>query len=198
MKKNFKLFSTIASLCLAVALMAFGVWAATSVTFKTNSSVKFTATTDVFGTFHAEVKLNDGAASDVIEYQKVNAAGSDWVATANNKADKKDALLGDGAQLGAAELPLTAVNDMYTFTYSFTNAAPYAIKYTVTTAEFQNIKTANAPEADGIAITDVATKTGSTAVGATTTWTITVKLLSLDIAETAVINVPFALVLEKA
>ena len=47
MKKNFKLFSTIASLCLAVALMAFGVWAATSVSLGVTSKVSFTVS-DVF------------------------------------------------------------------------------------------------------------------------------------------------------
>ena len=45
MKKRIKLFSTIASLCLAVALMAFGVWAATSAEFKATSTVAFTSTT---------------------------------------------------------------------------------------------------------------------------------------------------------
>ena len=42
MKKRLKLFSTIASLCLAVALMAFGVWAATNATFGVTSTVKYT------------------------------------------------------------------------------------------------------------------------------------------------------------
>ena len=42
MKKKVKLITTIASLCLAVALMAFGVYAATSVTMRVTSTVKFT------------------------------------------------------------------------------------------------------------------------------------------------------------
>lgn len=41
MKKKIKLFSTIASLCLAVALMAFGVWAATEAGMKVGSTVTF-------------------------------------------------------------------------------------------------------------------------------------------------------------
>ena len=53
MKKKVKLFSTIASLCLAVALMAFGVWAATSSAFKVTSKVSFTAT-DVYVQFTAD------------------------------------------------------------------------------------------------------------------------------------------------
>lgn len=42
MKKKIKLFTTIASLCLAVALMAFGVYAATQVTYNVNGNVQYT------------------------------------------------------------------------------------------------------------------------------------------------------------
>ena len=43
MKKRVKLLTTIASLCLAVALMAFGVYAASSSTLTVSSSVSFTS-----------------------------------------------------------------------------------------------------------------------------------------------------------
>lgn len=43
--KKVKLFTTIASLCLAVALMAFGVYAAASVTAKVSGTISFGATT---------------------------------------------------------------------------------------------------------------------------------------------------------
>lgn len=43
MKKGVRLATTIASLCLAVALMAFGVYAATSSTLSINSTVTFTS-----------------------------------------------------------------------------------------------------------------------------------------------------------
>ena len=56
MKKNFKLFSTIASLCLAVALMAFGVWAANSTTLTINSKVSLTVS-DVFVDVTGSVSL---------------------------------------------------------------------------------------------------------------------------------------------
>lgn len=48
--KKFKLISTIASLCLAVALMAFGVYAATSVSVKITSNISFSAKDNVSGT----------------------------------------------------------------------------------------------------------------------------------------------------
>ncbi len=53
MKKKVKLFTTIASLCLAVALMAFGVYAATQVNVTISGSVAFTADAHV----KAEVTL---------------------------------------------------------------------------------------------------------------------------------------------
>ncbi len=43
MKKRFKIITTVASLCLAVALMAFGVYAAANSTFTVTSSVSFTS-----------------------------------------------------------------------------------------------------------------------------------------------------------
>ncbi len=42
MKRKFRLFATVASLCLSVALMAFGVYAATEVTYTVTGSVTFT------------------------------------------------------------------------------------------------------------------------------------------------------------
>ena len=44
MKRKFKLFATVASLCLCLALMAFGVYAATSVTYTASGSVTYTVT----------------------------------------------------------------------------------------------------------------------------------------------------------
>ena len=52
MKKRAKIITTIASLCLAVALMAFGVYAATQVTFNVTTKVSFEVE-DVFITINA-------------------------------------------------------------------------------------------------------------------------------------------------
>ncbi len=41
MKRKFKLFATVASLCLSVALMAFGVYAATSVSYSVSGTVTY-------------------------------------------------------------------------------------------------------------------------------------------------------------
>ena len=63
MKRKFKLFATLASLCLSVALMAFGVYAATNVTYNVTSTVSFAA--QVAGQFSWEITggtLDDGKA----------------------------------------------------------------------------------------------------------------------------------------
>ena len=47
MKRKFKLFATVASLCLSVALMAFGVYAAATVQYTVGSTVSFASQVDV-------------------------------------------------------------------------------------------------------------------------------------------------------
>ena len=59
MKRKFKLFATVASLCLSVALMAFGVYAASTVTYTVTGSVSFAAQLDV--TWTAQVAYGDGS-----------------------------------------------------------------------------------------------------------------------------------------
>ena len=59
MKRRIKVFSAIASLCLAVALMAFGVYAATQVDYKVSGTVTYTVT-DVL----VKVTTNIYAATD--------------------------------------------------------------------------------------------------------------------------------------
>lgn len=194
MKKKVKLFSTIASLCLAVALMAFGVWAAAGAAkFATNSTVKFTATTAVFGTFEAKVDLN-GAAKHTIKATKENVNGGAWAVTAGDVTTEN--LMGTGAALGEA-LVLTQTGDKYTFTYSFENTSPYAIYYKVETTLGSSVKQVGAPAEDAITVVDAGDKTGTINKGAKVTWTVTVELKSLDIAESKDIPVNFVVNLDK-
>lgn len=67
MKKRAKIITTVASLCLAVALMAFGVYAATQVTLGISSEVSFTVQ-DVFVTIDASATLTDTAAQNMTQY----------------------------------------------------------------------------------------------------------------------------------
>ena len=73
MKKRVKLLTTIASLCLAVALMAFGVYAATSATLTVSGTVNFTAAKDVYVKLtNIEVKTTSKLDAKIFKYIKIN------------------------------------------------------------------------------------------------------------------------------
>ena len=73
--KKVKLFTTIASLCLAVALMAFGVYAATQVSYTVKGNISFNATA-LDGTWMYEVVKGTGCATDVAKTNEGNTAVS--------------------------------------------------------------------------------------------------------------------------
>lgn len=107
MKKKVKLFSTIASLCLAVALMAFGVWAATSSKYSVTSKVSFTSK-DVMVTWNAKVvggKVTNNVTAPAVV---VNA-------TTNPGAEHK----AEPVNLGAQEFDTTTTEGL-TITYTIT------------------------------------------------------------------------------
>ena len=65
MKKKFKLFTTIASLCLAVALMAFGVYAATTVKYDVQTNVSYEATKNVKASVTYTLKVTNASATTI-------------------------------------------------------------------------------------------------------------------------------------
>ena len=75
MKRKVKLFATIASLCLSLALMAFGVYAATSITFTSKGTVNYTLADDVWTSFtvsaqqyaYKDAVVANAAAVDALE-----------------------------------------------------------------------------------------------------------------------------------
>ena len=75
MKRKFKLFATVASLCLSVALMAFGVYAATSVTYTVSGSVSFAAHVDAKFTAGVYTKTG-GAETDLWDYDGETITGT--------------------------------------------------------------------------------------------------------------------------
>lgn len=218
MKKKVKLFSTIASLCLAVALMAFGVWAATTtVNFKTKSTVSFTAATDVYGTFKATV-AKDGTvdAAGTIAVKRVldvtGATNKDWEVDEGNTVEgalDKVVKLGDVAPAGA-ELPNQTVakaGETIVYTYTFTNKSPYAVKYTFTIDEAGLVDTAceAATPCENPAIkVDFAysgkntTATGTLAENEVATCTITIKLNCIHRSADKSYDTGMSLVVEKA
>ena len=75
MKKRAKIITTIASLCLAVALMAFGVYAASTVTFSVTTKVSFQVK-DVFVTIAGKAYKNSAAnATGATEFEEQRFAG---------------------------------------------------------------------------------------------------------------------------
>ena len=116
MKKKVKLFSTIASLCLAVALMAFGVWAATTSAYTVTSKVQFAAS-DVYVDFTADGKVGaDGAtalgkcATNVNPFASYTEDGG--VKTPSATADKTVTI---------ADLELSTVNRGFAYKITVTN-----------------------------------------------------------------------------
>ena len=79
MKKRVKLITTIASLCLAVALMAFGVYAATNSNFGVTSKVSYTVSGevhvqfDVAVAFTSNVNRTEGTTEDQLTIDATSA-----------------------------------------------------------------------------------------------------------------------------
>lgn len=198
MKKKIKLFSTIASLCLAVALMAFGVWAATEVDFKTTSKVTFTAATDVYGLYEAKVALN-GTQKDIIKVKRDYEAES-WSNVDGEKVT--DLMSTSGAVL--ADQAVSAAGDTVVYTYTFTNNSPYALTYTFTsTASASDNKACTAASACSTNAITVAVNYGDGAVtgeldaGDSVTATVTVKLNCTHLASNVEIDTGMNLHVEK-
>ena len=116
MKKRVKLLTTIASLCLAVALMAFGVYAATTAGFNVTGTVSFTAANDVYLEFvdveyHTSSKLN-----------VTDAADASWV-SATVTADESGATGWTTVDTNGAPKATVVDGTITGVTYAFKNAA---------------------------------------------------------------------------
>lgn len=148
MNKKFKLFTTIASLCLAVCLMAFGVWAASSVSYSITASLKY------------EVGNNISAKISGVGFASADAT----VKTGT----------GTGATLAEIELKGDAHEGLQTGAFSFTgditldSSKPYAV-YVITVHQVgSNAITASV---SGAGSTNFEVYTTGTTASATTTST---------------------------
>lgn len=115
MKRKVKLFTSIASLCLAVALMAFGVYAATSATYHVTSNVTYASQVAVKWTGKYTV-LNEEAVQD-----------TDHTVTGAEASSAEEWLIGDVA--------LTAVNNKVTYEFTCTNNGGDAITVSASSAK---------------------------------------------------------------
>lgn len=174
MKKRLKLFSTIASLCLAVALMAFGVWAATKATFKATSTVSFSSTTVLIDV--------EGSVAGFATQQEGKSAT--YSHTADNTVVTEYNEIWD---IGA--LTFDETNKEITYTVKITNKSEFAIKVVLhdaftTTGDLQYDETGRADFA-------------SIEAQASATYTLKVTLLHFDKTVTAT-DVNLSFVAEKA
>lgn len=76
MKKKFKLWATIASLCLAVCIMAVGVYAASTVSLTVTSNVTFNAQSVFVG---YKGKVERATTSEFTSAEEIVAEHEDWV-----------------------------------------------------------------------------------------------------------------------
>lgn len=121
MKRKIKLFSAIASLCLAVALMAFGVYAASQVTYTLSGTVEYTvnnALVKVTGQYQTVSTLK-GYTEETV---KTESAWGEPTALANgvdatgdytdSVKEGSDTLTVDFAETPAVKVKLTVQNIM--------------------------------------------------------------------------------------
>lgn len=176
MNKKFKLFSTIASLCLAVALMAFGVWAATNVSVSVTGTVAFTAAANV----KAEVTFSDNIDNFT--------AGEGFTATSTpktlyrTKTAEEDAVGSETNTKALGDLTFACTdvtkNMVYTYTLTITNKASESDQYKVLTVAKSGAATTNANTLNEQGITVVVSgtlaETGKIAQGASATVIVTV------------------------
>ena len=174
MKKRVKLFTTIASLCLAVALMAFGVYAATQATFGITSNVSFTAL-NVTIRFDAKVEFD----TQYVNYIDTNATKDEEVYTPGTNAnDWTSGVITPDAEtaqynwnLGNYAFKENAANKTVVYTFKITNKGTNPVKITVTTP----VNAVSAGEAGTIAVAADGS-TASLAKDAVYTYTVTVTL----------------------
>ena len=128
MKKKFKLITTIASLCLAVALMAFGVYAATSVKYDVTTNVTFQAAQNVKAKVTYTLAVSNASGTTVSGNDKsaTKAEGTYtiWEDALGNKADVENGVekLGTIALAQAGEDKLDT-DMIFTYTVTFHNNA---------------------------------------------------------------------------
>ena len=176
MKKKVKLITTIASLGLALALMAFGVYAALTETFTVTSSVNFTASKDILVDFSvattatgAELAGEDGAMI------KTYTEGANGKVAANAGATHANTL-------ALKTATYKAIGDKVTYTCTVVNYAEFAIVVTVDLPEalVKNAKTLTSVTGD--ASFEVGASTGE---GVSQTHTVVIELLRSDVSFSA-------------
>lgn len=139
MKKKVKLFSTIASLCLAVALMAFGVMAATTATLGITSTVSFTVS-DVIADIEGHAFLDPVATKGTTEATVTGegAAANYTFATYTTTAAGTVAKAGNPDDWKIGDIAFTSEKDCVVYTLKITNKAKSG-KFSVTVSALPTV-----------------------------------------------------------
>ena len=130
MKKRAKIITTIASLCLAVALLAFGVYAAANVTLNVTSKVKFIVT-DVFVDIAGNVyKSNDASGTTQTSLLSSAYTAATYTGDAGSRAPMDT--VGSAGSIswsvnGGTVMQLTSAQPWVRYVISFKNVEGHAI-----------------------------------------------------------------------
>lgn len=127
MKKKVKLITTIASLGLALALMAFGVYAALTVSFNVTSQVSFTAAANVNVKFTAAVTTTGSATLSGEEGTVETKTYDTYNDPSFNETDEKEF-----ETIALKNVTLVAAGDTCTYTFTVANYSEFAVTVTVT------------------------------------------------------------------
>lgn len=188
MKKKVKLFSTIASLCLAVALMAFGVYAATNLSLKMTSKVSFSVS-EVYAKVTVSTQINSETAETTV-LENYTVADNSYSQSldyflSNVKDDTKQYKgTGDDAvafDLGTLEFKNTGTTEQPKITYKVVVEIPTGVNATATIKATKNVSAENvsaAYTATGVETSTTATDhvTVTKTVGTTASGEVVTKL----------------------
>ena len=135
MKKRIKLFSTIASLCLAVALMAFGVYAAGTSNLSLTSTVSYVVSGNVNVKFDVSVAISDAEkikrTAPTTETMVVDEEGKTWTWSATQGTADED--INKTINLGTYAFQVGAAADStITYTVKITNLGQYPVALKIT------------------------------------------------------------------
>lgn len=188
MKKKFKLFATIGSLCLAVAMMTIGVLAATSATLNVTSTVQFSAV-GVYVDVAGKVEGGDLAAAKELtakNYTELTGqSSSDFTGT--GLTNSKWAL---GALNFVENTDENTDGQTITYTFTFTNKSDFDIKVTPTVTKAETFPAT-------ITVTETKTGMDSIAKNGSVTYTLVLELTDVS-ATIAAQQVDLKFVAEKA
>lgn len=127
--KKFKLFTTIASLCLAVALMAFGVYAATNATFGVSSNIKYTVSGNIGGI----LTVKSYASTDGTTIAEGAQAMETFTATVNATMTEEEAGDLTATEATPADSTFTADNKFVIYVVEFAESTSENVELQVET-----------------------------------------------------------------